>query len=97
MAASLRWLKVHVWALEAAPPAAVLLTGGFEGGVLVEAHPQVVVRVGQGHGRTQGGQRRVVQVVVICGRHGFVNIFQAVIGFIFASFSFHLKFLPSNE
>lgn len=43
------------------------LTRGLERGVLVEADPQVVVRVRQGHGRTQGRQRRVVQVVVICG------------------------------
>lgn len=47
---------------------ALLLTRGLERGVLVEADPQVVVRVRQGHGWTQGRQRRVVQVVVICGR-----------------------------
>lgn len=46
----------------------MLLTGGLERGVLVEADAQVVVRVRQGHGRTQRRQRRVVQVVVICGR-----------------------------
>lgn len=41
------------------------LTHGLQRGVLVEADAQVVVRVRQRHGRTQGRQGRVVQMIVI--------------------------------
>lgn len=43
-----------------------VLTGGLEGGVLVEANSQVVMWVRQGHGWTKGGQGCVVQMVMIC-------------------------------
>ena len=43
----------------------ILLTHGLERGVLVEANSQVVMRVRQGHGWTQGRQGCVVQVVMI--------------------------------
>jgi len=41
------------------------LTYSLERGVLVEANSQVVMRVRQGHGRSQGRQSCVVQMVVI--------------------------------
>lgn len=42
-----------------------VLTGGLEGGVLVEANSQIVMRVREGHGWTEGRQGCIVQMVMI--------------------------------